>query len=104
MNPFSRFTLLLAMLSMFCSFISAQTEATGNEQNPAASGPQQAATQQTPAGGAGYLQKAVQNPVASLIGVPVQNNSDFGIGPYDCTQNVLNISLSFQFATAKTGI
>jgi len=81
----------MAMLSMFCSFISAQTEATGNEQNPVASGPQQAATQQTPAGGAGYLQKAVQNPVASLISVPVQNNSNFGIGPYDRTQNVLNI-------------
>lgn len=37
------------------------------------------------------LQKAVQNPVASLISVPVQNNSNFGVGPYDRTQNVLNI-------------
>jgi hypothetical protein len=37
------------------------------------------------------LQKAAQNPVASLISVPVQNNSSFGIGPFDRTQNVLNI-------------
>lgn len=37
------------------------------------------------------LAKAVQNPVASLISVPVQNNSNFGIGPWDRTQNVLNI-------------
>ena len=31
------------------------------------------------------LQKAVQNPVASLISVPLQNNSNFSIGPYDRT-------------------
>jgi hypothetical protein len=37
------------------------------------------------------LQKATQNPVASLISFPLQNNSNFGIGPYDRTQNVLNI-------------
>jgi hypothetical protein len=37
------------------------------------------------------LQKAVQNPVASLISVPVQNNNNFGIGPDDRTQDVLNI-------------
>jgi hypothetical protein len=37
------------------------------------------------------LQKAVQNPVASLISVPLQNNTNFGIGQFDRTQNVLNI-------------
>jgi hypothetical protein len=37
------------------------------------------------------LQKAVQNPVASLISVPVQNNSNFSVGPYDRTQDVLNV-------------
>ncbi len=37
------------------------------------------------------LEKAAQNPVSSLISVPVQNNSSFGIGPFDRTQNVLNI-------------
>jgi hypothetical protein len=37
------------------------------------------------------LQKATQNPVASLISVPLQNNTNFGIGPYKRTQDVLNI-------------
>ena len=43
------------------------------------------------AGGAHDLQKATQNPVSSLISVPVQNNSNFDIGPFNRTQNVLNI-------------
>jgi hypothetical protein len=37
------------------------------------------------------LQKATQNPVANLISVPVQNNSNFNVGPYNRTQDVLNI-------------
>src|SRR5450631_3395839 len=37
------------------------------------------------------LQKATQNPVASLISVPVQNNSNFGVDPGNRTQDVLNI-------------
>lgn len=37
------------------------------------------------------LVKATQNPVASLISVPVQNNSNFNIGTADRTQDVLNV-------------
>jgi hypothetical protein len=37
------------------------------------------------------LQKATQNPVASLISVPIQNNSNFGVNPGYRTQDVLNI-------------
>lgn len=37
------------------------------------------------------LQKATQNPVANLISVPLQDNTNFGIGPYSRNQNVLNI-------------
>jgi hypothetical protein len=37
------------------------------------------------------LQKATQNPVASLISVPVQNNTNFGQNPGYRTQDVLNI-------------
>jgi hypothetical protein len=37
------------------------------------------------------LQKATQNPVASLISVPIQDNINLGVGPYDRTQNVLNV-------------
>ncbi len=37
------------------------------------------------------LRKESQNPIASLISVPVQENWNFNIGPADRTQNVLNI-------------
>ena len=37
------------------------------------------------------LARASQNPVASLISLPFQNNTNFGYGPGDDTQNVLNI-------------
>jgi hypothetical protein len=37
------------------------------------------------------LAKQAQNPVAKLISVPFQNNFNFGVGPYDATQYVLNI-------------
>jgi hypothetical protein len=51
------------------------------------------ATQDTPAAAANAdaLRKAAQNPVASLISVPVQNNFNGGIDPGNRTQNVLNI-------------
>src|SRR5277367_5377311 len=57
--------------------------------NPAGKAPVPAA--QSPADDTAALAKATQNPVASLISVPLQNNSNFGIGPYDRAQNVLNI-------------
>jgi hypothetical protein len=37
------------------------------------------------------LVKATQNPVANLISVPLQNNSNFGIGPYNRTGDIFNI-------------
>jgi hypothetical protein len=37
------------------------------------------------------LARAAQNPIASLISVPFQNNSNFSFGPEEGTQNVLNI-------------
>jgi hypothetical protein len=37
------------------------------------------------------LAKAAQNPVADLISLPFQNNTNFGYGPEDDIQNVLNI-------------
>ena len=40
---------------------------------------------------ASKLAKAVQNPVANLISVPFQNNFNFGVGPRDVTQYVLNV-------------
>jgi hypothetical protein len=51
------------------------------------------ATEETPAAATNSdaLRKAAQNPVASLISVPVQNNNNFGISPGNRTQDVLNI-------------
>jgi len=37
------------------------------------------------------LRKAAQNPVASMISVPFQNNTDFNIGPDNKTKNTMNI-------------
>jgi hypothetical protein len=46
---------------------------------------------QQPSAETGDLQKATQNPVAGLISVPIQSNTNFGIGPFDRNQGVLNI-------------
>lgn len=53
----------------------------------------QVATEGTPAAAANAeeLRKEAQNPVASLISVPLQNNDNTGISPGNRTQNVLNI-------------
>lgn len=37
------------------------------------------------------LAKAAQNPVANLISVPFQNNTNYNAGPQSGTQNILNI-------------
>ena len=37
------------------------------------------------------LAKKSQNPISNLISVPLQNNTNFGIGENDRTQNVMNI-------------
>jgi hypothetical protein len=46
---------------------------------------------QSAANNTAKLVKATQNPVADLISVPLQNNSNFGIGPYNRTGDVFNI-------------
>ena len=53
----------------------------------------QASSNSAPGRGASTedLQKATQNPVASLISVPFQNNVDENIGPYARDRNTLNI-------------
>jgi hypothetical protein len=37
------------------------------------------------------LAKAAQNPIANMISVPFQNNTNFNVGPEKGTQNILNI-------------
>ena len=46
---------------------------------------------QQPPAETGDLQKAVQNPVAGLISVPIQSNTNFGVGPFGRNQGILNI-------------
>jgi hypothetical protein len=63
------------------------------QDTPVGPGGTQVATQQTPAAAANSdeLRKEAQNPVANLISVPLQNNNNFNIGPYDRTQDILNV-------------
>ena len=37
------------------------------------------------------LAKAAQNPVAAMISVPFQNNTNFNVGPFNRAQDILNI-------------
>jgi len=56
---------------------------------PAADEPKPEATA-TEAERTAALAKAAQNPVANMISFPIQNNTNFGIGPHSRDQNVLN--------------
>lgn len=44
------------------------------------------------------LIKASQNPIATMISLPFQNNTNLNIGPNDQTQNVLNIQPVWPFS------
>jgi hypothetical protein len=70
-----------------------QSKPDAAEEAPVAAEGTQVATEQTPAAATNSdaLRKATQNPVASLISVPIQNNSNFGVNPGYRTQDVLNI-------------
>ena len=43
------------------------------------------------------LAKAAQNPIASMISLPFQNNTNLNIGPNDSSQNILNIQPVWPF-------
>ena len=63
-------------------------------QNPSAGAPSAQPTSTTAdaaAAAEAKLEKDVQNPVSELITLPLQNNTSFEYGPYDRTQNVLDI-------------
>jgi hypothetical protein len=80
--------LLWASLFLYATALSAQDATLSFAPDAqAASAPAAAKTADDTAA----LAKATQNPVASLISVPFQNNSNFGVGPYNRTQDVLNI-------------
>lgn len=39
------------------------------------------------------LAKAAQNPIAAMISVPFQNNTNFNVGPFNRAQDILNIQV-----------
>ena len=80
-NPLALVVLLLSTVPLFAQDVLVGPEGT------------QVATDKTPAAATNSdaLRKAAQNPVASLISVPFQNNNNFNIGPHERTQDVLNI-------------
>ena len=47
------------------------------------------------------LAKKLQNPIASLISVPIQNNWDFGIGPADAMKYTCNIQPVIPISISK---
>ena len=47
------------------------------------------------------LARAAQNPVASLISLPLQNNTNFEFGPEEKTQNVLNVQPVIPFEVSE---
>lgn len=47
------------------------------------------------------LSKQAANPLADLISLPFQNNTNFGLGPYDRTTNILNIQPVVPFAEGR---
>ena len=74
--------LLAGMSFLYAALLSSLTPALKAQGKPAPAAAE---------GDTAALAKATQNPVASLISVPLQNNSNFSVGDYDRTQNVLNI-------------
>src|SRR5208283_5485821 len=89
----ANFFLCILMLA-FTPLARSQDQTSAGSQAGASSGKAQPKTEEPEANtseGTEALQKATQNPVASLISVPVQNNNNFGIDPGYRTQDVLNI-------------
>jgi hypothetical protein len=43
------------------------------------------------------LAKLAQNPIGNLVSLPLQNNTNFNVGPRDGTQNILNIQSVIPF-------
>jgi len=80
-----RHRLLWAGLFLYAAALSAQDAAVSFAPDEAQAAPAPAAAETQD------LAKATQNPVASLISVPLQNNSNFAVGPYNRTQDVFNI-------------
>jgi hypothetical protein len=79
-----RLGMSLAAVLLTCSAVAQDT--------PVDSAPKPLVPATSPGGSdTAALAKATQNPVASLISLPLQNNNNFGIGPYNRTGDIFNI-------------
>jgi hypothetical protein len=74
----------IKLLGLACSFVAILLSFPLDSGNAAESGSEQESQTEK-------LAKETQNPVANLISVPFQNNFNFGIGPNDAMQWVLNV-------------
>jgi len=83
------------LLSLFVVLLTVLPAFAQDKSDPAAEGraanADQNAAAPSAADQAAELQKETQNPVANLISVPLQNNTNFNYGPFNRTQDVLNI-------------
>ena len=61
----------------------------------------QEAAQEKPQERAADLAKKLANPVARLISVPFQNNTDIGIGSLNGTRNIINIQPVIPISISK---
>jgi hypothetical protein len=83
-------------LPTLCSFLLAAVSAFAQDKPP-----DPAAKPAPTADNAEALRKAAQNPIASLISVPIQENWNFNIGPADRTQNIMNIQPVIPLSAGK---
>jgi hypothetical protein len=90
----------LIKLFVFCSVAVSRCLGQDSTPQPPDQGAQNQPTVTAPAN-ADALRKAAQNPIASLISVPVQNNTNFNINPGQRTQDVLNIQPVIPIALTK---
>lgn len=67
-------------------------------QEPKPPSPTPTAAQAAPADNGEALRKAAQNPVASMVSVPIQENWNFNTGSYERIQNVMNIQPVIPFS------
>jgi len=59
------------------------------------------ALSQAHAAGESDLARQAQNPIANLISLPLQNNTNFNVGPDDRNQNILNIQPVYPFSLGE---
>jgi hypothetical protein len=96
MRKLSKFSLLFVLLFSAIVAVSAQESDQDWKKEPSQETPEQAkkeAQKLDTKASAGDLARAVHNSVASLISVPVQNCTDFNIGPFGRDRNAV---LQFQ--------